>query len=117
MEGKLLSTNKPLCDMIGYTSDELAAMTFAEVTHPEDAEIELELSGEPLEGKRTSYQVEKRHIHKNEDIVWIRLTVSVARDEQGNIEYLLGMIENTPEIRASQNLMQQQVALIEGSPV
>jgi PAS domain S-box-containing protein len=114
-DGADASGMRGLRDMIGYTVEELADMTLADVTHPEDAEIELALFGELLEGKRPAYQVEKRYIHKNEDIIWIRLTVSAARDENGDIEYLLGMV-NITEAREKQDLMDAQVALIEGSP-
>lgn len=36
--GVLLEVNEALCDMLGYTSDELRGSTELEITHPEDAE-------------------------------------------------------------------------------
>ncbi|MHB1278286.1 MAG: PAS domain-containing sensor histidine kinase [Bacteroidia bacterium] len=82
-EGKWLMVNRSLCEILGYKEDELLKMSFGEITHPDDVERDIQYGTELFEGKRDSYQLEKRNIHKNGSIVWTILAVSLVRDKDG----------------------------------
>ncbi|HCS21409.1 MAG TPA: hypothetical protein DIW47_12760 [Bacteroidetes bacterium] len=82
-EGNWLMVNLRLCEILGYTEEELLQKSFAEITHPDDVERDVQFGMELIEGKRESYQLEKRNIHKNGSIVWTILAVSLVRDSAG----------------------------------
>jgi PAS domain S-box-containing protein len=42
IDGRWLRVNRRLCEIVGYTHDEMLSMTFADITHPEDLEADLE---------------------------------------------------------------------------
>ncbi|MEO6457167.1 MAG: PAS domain S-box protein [Chloroflexia bacterium] len=91
---KPFRVNSALCELLGYSEQELTSMTFVEFTHPEDVEADLKLAGQILQGEIPSLTVEKRYLTKNQDIVWAQLSVALMRDKVGNIVYGLSMMED-----------------------
>jgi PAS domain S-box-containing protein len=93
-EGKWLKVNRKLCQIIGYTSDELFSLTFQDITHPEDLENDLLLLQQLLAKEIESYQLEKRYFHKNGNTIWTLLGVSLVRDEFGAPLHFVSQIED-----------------------
>ncbi len=96
LEGKLLLVNQKLCDILGYSREELSEKKFQDVTFPSDLEIELNLLHQLLAEEIPTYSLEKRYIRKNGDLIWVNLSVSLLREQNGN-QYLMGAVENIME--------------------
>lgn len=94
LKGKLMQVNPSVCRILGYSESELLSRTFQEITHPEDIEIDLRYARQVLRGKRPRYHVEKRYIHKNGQIVWALLSVSLVRDAQQQASYFICQIQD-----------------------
>ena len=77
----LKQVNAEMTRLLGYTRDELAALSPGELTHPDDAEGERILFEELLAGRRSSFGIEKRNRHKDGHWVWVWLTVSLVDEE------------------------------------
>lgn len=75
LDGAFLRTNRALRAMLGYSRRALANLTFQDITHPDDLDLDLALVNECLEGKRRSYRMDKRYIAADGHIVWCALTV------------------------------------------
>jgi PAS domain S-box-containing protein len=97
--GHPVQSNPALQRMLGYTADELACMPFVTFTHPEDAATDWALVREVFAGQRDHYQIEKRYIRKDGQVLWGHLTVSAIRDETGSCEFVIGMLEDITERR------------------
>ena len=97
LDYKFLKVNEALCKMLGYTEQELTALTFVDITHPEDVEKDVQLAEQVFKEQIPSYELEKRYITKGGEILWINLTATVIRDQDSNVLYGLGMIENITE--------------------
>ena len=91
-DGNWLKVNKGLCTSLGYSEEELMDLTFQDLTHPEDLDKDLKLLKETIEGKRESYQIEKRYFHKNGDIIYAILTVTVVRKLDGDISHFISQV-------------------------
>ena len=91
-EGKWLNVNKRLSEILGYSEEEFAGLTFQRITHPDDLDADLELLKQLIDGRRTHYQMEKRYFHKDGHIVYSILAASVVRDLQNNILYFIAQI-------------------------
>jgi len=108
LKGKWIHVNKSLCDIIGYSSLELKKLSFKEITHPDDLTLDLTYLKELFEGKRASYQMEKRYFHKNGEIVWVNLSVSLVRNDSGQPIHYVSQIENITEKKNLIETMQDQ---------
>ena len=109
MEGHPQITNKALQQMVGYSSKELAQMSFAKFAHPEDADADMKLYKELVTGNRDSYQKEKRYIHKNGRTIWGNLIVTLIRDNKGQPQSVIGMVNDiTDRKKVEENIMFHQ---------
>ncbi|KTC79823.1 putative regulatory protein [Legionella cherrii] len=92
INGRFVQVNKALCQLVGYTSDELLKKTFIDITHPDDLETDLGYVKQLLDGTLSSYQLEKRYSHKDGRIIWILLTGSVVHDTNKKVKYFIAQI-------------------------
>ncbi|CAN5768561.1 hypothetical protein BH10CHL1_BH10CHL1_07840 [soil metagenome] len=101
-EGHYLRMNQRLCEITGYTREELLQKTFQDITHPADLPLDLALSRRVLAGELTSCRLEKRFIRKDGSAVWVTVTASVVYDEVGAIKYGLAVVEDISERKAAE---------------
>lgn len=94
LEGKWILVNDRLCNITGYTKDELLQLTFQDITHPDDLEKDLNLVSKVLSGEIQTYLMEKRYFHKDGSIVWVNITVSLVRDFDAKPKYFISVIED-----------------------
>jgi PAS domain S-box-containing protein len=79
--------NQSFCRSLGYTNSELLRLTFQDITHPDDLEIDLSFLREVVEGKRSTYQIEKRYFDKKGQLVYVLLTVTSVKKIDGEISH------------------------------
>ncbi len=112
-EGRFLETNQTLCHMLGYTHEELSQMTVYDVTFPEDRERQMEKDKTVLEGKEDTLYLEKRFIHKDGHPVWAELASQVIRDEDGAIQYVIGVVVDVTERKRTEAALQKSKTLLD----
>ncbi|MCF6127223.1 MULTISPECIES: PAS domain S-box protein [Mesorhizobium] len=95
LDGRIRQTNPAFAAMLGYTSEEIEALTFFQITHPDDLLIGRETMDDLKAGTVNSFHFEKRYLRKDGTPVWAHLAGSVIRDEtSGRPLYLVSQIEN-----------------------
>lgn len=94
LDGRWMRVNKSLCEMLGYTVEELEALTVRAVTHPDDAKEDVALIQRLISGSSDSYSRIKRYYRKDGEIIWVSVAVSAVHDESGKPMYLIGQVEN-----------------------
>jgi PAS domain S-box-containing protein len=82
-DGQFIHCNRKYCNIVGYTEDELRMMKFPDLTHPEDRERDWALFSAAVQGEIPIYQNEKRYLHKDGSVVWVRLNAGFIRDASG----------------------------------
>ena len=92
--GKVLEVNEAALNIFGYTREELLNLTFKAITHPEDLATDQNFVRKLLCDEVKSFQMEKRYLHKNGEIIWAILSVSLVRDEAGKPLYFISQIQN-----------------------
>ncbi len=97
LDGKFIQVNPALCEITGYSPEELMQITFEEITHPDDLAVDLENARRVLAKEINGYSLEKRYIRKDGSIVWVNLTSSAVWDTNGQPKYALGIIEDISE--------------------
>ena len=81
--GRFLRVNAAMCDLLGYRADELLALGFADITHPDDRKRDLDAMQAALAGSTEPYLAEKRYLTADGQPVWVALRTTVVRDDAG----------------------------------
>jgi PAS domain S-box-containing protein len=102
LNGKWILLNKRLCEIVGYTKEELSKMYFQDITHPDDLATDLRLMQKIKDGVIDGYTREKRYIRKDKQIIWITITTAVIRDEEDKVKYFVGVAEDITEVKKTQ---------------
>jgi PAS domain S-box-containing protein len=93
-DGRWLRVNEKLCDMLGYGAQELMDLGFRSITHPEDVDSDVELLGRLKAGEIPFFIEEKRLVRKDGSDVWVFVTVSLVRDDRGEPDFFVTILEN-----------------------
>jgi PAS domain S-box-containing protein len=111
-----LQVNDKLCQMLGYSREELENLTWAELTHPEDLAADIDQFDQILAGIIDGYSMEKRFIHKDGKIVHTQLSVGCVRRPDKTVDYVLALLADITErkqmeeeLRRSRNELEQRV--------
>lgn len=94
LDGRWLEVNDSLCELLGYQEKELLQMTFVDVTHPEDLDVDQQYVERLIRREMDHYQMEKRYFHKSGQIVDVLLSVSGVHDAEGNVVHFVSQIED-----------------------
>ena len=97
LDGTLVMVNQKLCDILGYSEEELLGHKIRDFTHPDDISHELDLLRATMEGEIASYTLVKRYIRKDGFARWVRINASLVRDESGHPSYLIKVIDDVTE--------------------
>lgn len=105
-EGRCRQVNQSLCQIVGYSEQELLQMNYQSITHPEDFPNFMLNVNEVLAGKTLTNQLEKRYRHKLGHNVWALVGVSLIRDSESSSSHLIFQIQ---DITARKNAEEQLV--------
>jgi diguanylate cyclase (GGDEF)-like protein/PAS domain S-box-containing protein len=98
--GTFLRVNDALCETLGYASQDLLKRTFSELTHPDERERDLAVMADLVEGKRDTAEIEKRYLHADGHVIWVKVSIAVIDAPDGRPTYAVSQFENITERRA-----------------
>ncbi len=104
-EQKWLRVNRRLCDMLGYTEENLTGVRWSEFTHAEDFESDSVQFKRLVSGEIGQYALDERLTHKSGKVVFTHLTVSCRRKPDGRIDYVIASLDDISD----RKLMEEQV--------
>lgn len=87
--GMFKDANEAFLHFLGYTNSELQKLSFQQVTFQSDMMFDMEMYNDILKGERESYEMVKRYVKKNGELVWANLKVCAVRGETGSIDYFI----------------------------
>jgi PAS domain S-box-containing protein len=112
LDFRFRAVNPALCDMLGYSDDELIGRSFLDVVHPEDRNNCATLGQALIDGSIPQIQMEERFLRKSGEPLWVNVNVGPIRDTDGRVLYTLGVIENIDERkRITQALLESETRL------
>ena len=108
-----LKVNPRLCEMLGYSEEEILGNSFNRFTHPDDQQGGRDRWREFVAGDISVKRAEKRYIHKNGQVVWVVVSNSAISNSQGKIKYILAHlydITDRKQAEAEQNKLRAQLS-------
>lgn len=105
IDGRWMSVNRSLCDLLGYSEAELLRKNFQSVTHPDDLGESLADMYQMIEGKIVTLTKERRYLHKDGRVVWATVSTSIVANTQGEPMHFIVQSQNiTDRKRAEEHL-------------
>lgn len=111
--GRILRVNRKFCEITGYAADELLAMSFRDITHPDDRESNWQDFRSTMEGGGDVYVVDKRYVRKDGSVVWVNVQLAPLRDEQGRPIRSNAVVQDITAQRLAAATLRKQLELQE----
>ncbi len=97
LTGEWHRVNSHLCNMLGYSNEELLQTNFQSITHPDDIHISNARLAELVKGTIHCFQQEKRYIRKDKEIIWVMLFVSIVHNNKGAPDFFITQVQDVTE--------------------
>jgi PAS domain S-box-containing protein len=111
-DSRVLRANRALCQMLGYSEDELLGLAIVDVMPPADAEHHLAQARRLFSGELSQYQIEHRFVTRTQDVLWAKITTSLLSNPEGKPQYALSIVEDiTERKRVEEALKFTQIAI------
>jgi PAS domain S-box-containing protein len=99
--GRVREANPKFRDMVGYRADALTGRSLTELAHPDDRANATELLTRLIAGEARSDAPpplrRQRLLHRNGQVLWVQMTLSVLRDSSGHPQRLVAVVEDITE--------------------
>ncbi|HWQ09302.1 MAG TPA: PAS domain S-box protein, partial [Holophaga sp.] len=113
-DGRFLKVNNRLCEILGYRLDELIGHHVNDVTYAEDREATSNLLRSLATGQRESYWLQKRYLCKDGRAIWVDLSGTVVRDQDGQVMYYLSAFEDVTQRKQDELRLQEERLKLQG---
>ena len=95
-DGSIIQANRSLCRMLGFTKNELQALSSSSITHPDDLQTEVEQNRRLAAADIGRYELVQRYVRKDGQMIWVRLSVSATRRNHERPVYFIAQVESVP---------------------
>lgn len=108
LKGKFIRVNRQLCQILGYTESELLSLSFQQITHPDDLDMNIDHMIKARQKELDVYRTEKRYFQKNGSVIWVNLNTSAVKDDSGQPIYFVTQIEDITEKKKMIELLKEK---------
>jgi PAS domain S-box-containing protein len=113
LNGRYLATNHVFQSVLGYTEEELRALSFLDVTHEDYIEANVALVTELVEGKRRQFQFEKKYRRKDGSLIWVSVNVSLVPGTERVPRFIMVLSEDITERKRAEALLTGEKRILE----
>ena len=111
----IIRANLSFCNLIGYQEEELKLFSFKNFTHPDYIRGDEISLLKLVAGEIPIYHTEKKYIRNDGSIVWGSTTVSIIRNNKGEAQFFLVMIENITSRKKVAAELEKSVSLLKAT--
>lgn len=119
--GRILLINRALSDMLGYPSHELVGKQYVEIVHPDERPASLKTIARMTSGELPHFQARKRFIRRDGENLWVLITVTLLRAEDGTPLHFIGHVQNIDQFKRMEEALTESEArfrsLAESAPI
>jgi diguanylate cyclase (GGDEF)-like protein/PAS domain S-box-containing protein len=107
LEKGWVEVNDKLCEILGYPREELIELSWAEITHPEDLEVDVAEFNRVLAGEIEGYSMDKRFIRKDGEVIFANISANCIRRDDGSIDHFVAFVQDITDRKATEIKLQQ----------
>jgi PAS domain S-box-containing protein len=115
LDNQLLRVNQALCQLLGYSKEELLAEGSHGLTHSDDLERLRRAADEMSSGRAASAEFEKRYIHKQGNVIWVHMKISVVQDRRGEPAHFITHVQDITDRRHMEDELRKLVSVVGSS--
>ncbi len=108
LKGCLLTVNRRMCDIFGYSKAEFEGMAVNEITHPDFLDVSPGFIERALEGGVSDGEFLKQYIHKTGRIIWGQVSSSLVRDDDGTPLYFISYVKDMTEVKRAEHELRKE---------
>jgi diguanylate cyclase (GGDEF)-like protein/PAS domain S-box-containing protein len=108
MDGRIVQVNQAFADLMGYTAEEMCGLLVPQLAHPDDPPDMWRMYEALIGGELDHVRMEKAYYRKDQAVVWTDLTVSLIRDDRGNPEFTIAMVQDITDRRRLKHRLEYQ---------
>jgi PAS domain S-box-containing protein len=112
--GIFIAANRAYQEMVGYTEQELQHMTYMDITYEEDQPTNRVLAADLWEGELNPFRFEKRYRRKDDKLIWVRTTVSIAPSTETTAQFAMAVVEDVTERKLVEERLREYEKAVEG---
>jgi diguanylate cyclase (GGDEF)-like protein/PAS domain S-box-containing protein len=102
-----LRVNQKLCDILGYSKEELLALTSVDVTPPGDRDVAIDRNEQLLSSEAGSYSREKRYMRKDGQIIWANISLTAVRSPDGRPAHVISIIQDITDRKRAEEALRE----------
>jgi diguanylate cyclase (GGDEF)-like protein/PAS domain S-box-containing protein len=106
LNGRFVFVNRRLCEMLGYSREELLELSIPEISHPDDRQVTDKDRARLEAGEIDSFKAEKRYLRRDGSTIWVRLTVAPRRTPEGRTLHHISIVEDISDRRKAEARIQ-----------
>jgi PAS domain S-box-containing protein len=110
LDGKFLRINEAFCRIVGLPAAVMLNLDFQSITHPDDLDADLSLLARLTAGEIESYRLDKRYLHAEGHVVWVRLAVSMVRNADGTPKHYVAQVQDQTQQREAEAALTESEA-------
>ncbi|MFN7914249.1 MAG: PAS domain S-box protein [Vicinamibacterales bacterium] len=107
LDGRFVTVNSTLCEITGYSREELLRLTFQDITHPDDVATDVAFAERLASGELQQYTMEKRYIRKDGATVHVHLSGSAVRGLDGDVIHFVAIVEDITDRKAAEEALRR----------
>jgi PAS domain S-box-containing protein len=112
VDGHIKTVNRTLCRMLGRTQEDLVGIHISDLTHPEDRDKNAENVKAIIAGETDGGRWDKRYLDASGQTIWVELSTSLVRDEDGRPNYFVTQIIDISARKRAEQLKDEFIATV-----
>ncbi len=107
-EGRVLEANQAFLNLLGVERNQLVGHDSVFFTHPDDMVTTPGFDSSLFGDSPSAATFEKRHVRSDGEVLWVRISATMRRDDEGNAMQLIGIVEDITERKLAQTRLERQ---------
>ncbi|AUS05999.1 sensor histidine kinase [Pseudotamlana carrageenivorans] len=112
LDGDWIKVNDSVCELFGYSRQELFNMNIENVIFREDLGVHQVKYEHLLQGKISRYRVRQRYFHKDGSIIWVLISVSLIVNADGTPGQMIWQFSDITNRKRNQDKLKLMLRVV-----